>query len=141
MSDVFSKEKRSWVMSRISGGDTKPEITVRKILHAMGYRFRLHVRRLPGNPDIVLSRHRKVIFVHGCFWHGHRGCPRSKRPSTNVDFWNAKIDANIRRDEKVSQELERRGWKVLIVWECEVKLRDPLMRRLAAFMAEEENLK
>jgi DNA mismatch endonuclease (patch repair protein) len=128
-------------MSRISGGDTKPEITVRKILHAMGYRFRLHVRRLPGNPDIVLSRHRKVIFVHGCFWHGHRGCPRSKRPSTNVDFWNAKIDANIRRDEKVSQELERRGWKVLIVWECEVKLRDPLMRRLAAFMAEEENLK
>jgi DNA mismatch endonuclease (patch repair protein) len=128
-------------MSRISGGDTKPEITVRKILHAMGYRFRLHVRRLPGNPDIVLSRHRKVIFVHGCFWHGHRGCPRSKRPSTNVDFWNAKIDANIRRDEKVSQELERSGWKVLIVWECEVKLRDPLMRRLAAFMAEEENLK
>ena len=122
-------------MSRISGEDTKPEITVRKILHAMGYRYRLHVRRLPGNPDIVLSRHRKVIFVHGCFWHGHPGCPRSKRPSTNVDFWNAKIDANIRRDERVVRELVSEGWMVLIVWECETKMTDQMIEKISEFMA------
>jgi DNA mismatch endonuclease (patch repair protein) len=99
----------------------------------------LHVRQLPGKPDIVLSRHRKVIFVHGCFWHGHEGCPRSKRPTTNEDFWNAKIDANIRRDIAARQELSSAGWDVLAVWGCEIKKRDALMEKLLYFMTGKES--
>lgn len=126
-------------MSRVSGCDTKPEVVVRKILHSMGFRFRLHVRRLPGKPDIVLPRYRKVIFVHGCFWHGHEGCPRSKRPTTNEDFWNVKIDANIRRDVVVLQELSNAGWDVLVVWGCEIKRRDALMEKLLHFLTGKES--
>jgi DNA mismatch endonuclease (patch repair protein) len=137
MSDVFSKEKRSWIMSRITGGDTEPEIIVRKMLHAMGYRFRLHVRHLPGKPDIVLPRHRKVVFVHGCFWHGHEGCPRSKRPTANAEFWNSKIDSNIRRDRLAVQNLLNDGWEVLVVWSCEVKRPHILSEKLKSFLGEE----
>ncbi|MDO3377311.1 very short patch repair endonuclease [Geoalkalibacter halelectricus] len=126
-------------MSRISGRDTKPEIAVRRILHAMGYRFRLHVRQIPGNPDIVLPRHRKVVFVHGCFWHGHAGCPRSKRPSTNVGFWNAKIDANMARDERAVRGLVGDGWRVLVIWECETRMQDQLIEKLSEFMRDKEN--
>lgn len=125
-------------MSRISGGNTKPEIVVRKMLHAMGYRFRLHVHSLPGNPDIVLPRYRKAIFVHGCFWHGHEGCPRSKRPTTNVDFWNTKIDANIRRDLVTLQNLASAKWDVLVVWGCEIKRHDVLIEKLHYFMTGKE---
>jgi DNA mismatch endonuclease (patch repair protein) len=127
MSDVFSMEKRSWIMSRISGGNTKPEIVVRKILHGMGYRFRLHVKNLPGKPDIVLPRLKKVIFVHGCFWHGHEGCKRSKRPTTNVEFWYEKIEGNIRRDAIKISQLQELGWNVLILWACEII--DPVKTR------------
>jgi DNA mismatch endonuclease (patch repair protein) len=105
----------------------------------MGFRFRLHVSSLPGKPDIVLPRHRKAIFVHGCFWHGHDGCPRSKRPVTNEDFWNVKIGANIRRDVIVLQELSNAGWDVLVVWGCEIKKRESLIEKLHYFITGKES--
>ncbi len=121
-------------MSRISGKDTKPEILVRSLLHRMGYRFRLHKKELPGKPDITLPKHKKVIFVHGCFWHGHENCLRSKRPSTNVVFWNKKINGTIERDKQNIQNLENLGWKTLILWTCEIKNHDVLKRKLTSFM-------
>jgi len=108
-------------MAKVKGKDTKPERVVRSLLHSMGYRFRLHRRDLPGNPDIVLPKHKKVLFVHGCFWHGHKGCPRSKRPTTNVDFWNAKLDKTIERDKRKLEELISLGWDTLVIWQCEIK--------------------
>lgn len=108
-------------MSAVSGGDTKPELIVRRLVHGMGFRYRLHVAGLPGKPDMVLARHRKVIFIHGCFWHGHEGCKRAARPASNVEFWNAKIDKNLERDRRSLAELKRLGWKILVVWECETK--------------------
>jgi DNA mismatch endonuclease (patch repair protein) len=136
MADVFSEEKRSWIMSRVKGRDTTPELAVRSIIHRHGYRFRLHRKDLPGCPDIVLPRHRNIVFVHGCFWHGHKGCRKSSRPATNREFWNAKIDGNIARDKKAVRRLRRSGWSVLVVWECE--LRDPqkLERRLLRFLSD-----
>jgi len=134
MSDVFSRKKRSWIMARISGSNTKPEIVVRKILYGLGFRYRLNVRKLPGTPDIVLSKHNKVVFVHGCFWHGHKGCKRSTRPTTNVAFWNRKIDKNIDRDKKVLKELRRLGWKPLVIWECQTKKPEALGKRLIRFL-------
>ncbi len=132
--DVFSRGKRSQIMSRISGKDTKPEILVRSLLHRMGYRFRLHKKELPGKPDITLPKHKKVIFVHGCFWHGHENCSRSKRPSTNVVFWDKKIDGNIERDKKNIRNLENLGWKTLTLWTCEIINQDLLKHRLISFM-------
>jgi len=134
MTDVFSKEKRSWIMSRVKGRDTKPEIIVRSFIFRMGFRFRLHQSDLPGTPDIVLPRHGKVIFVHGCFWHGHKRCSRSKRPTTNENFWNNKLDGNIIRDKRYPRELRKMGWKVLIVWECETKSLEKLLRKLERFL-------
>lgn len=130
MTDVFSKEKRSWLMSRVKGRDTKPEILVRSFVHRMGYRFRIHRWDLPGNPDIVFPRHGKVIFVHGCFWHGHEGCPRSKRPTTNKGFWNEKLDDNIERDKRFRRALQRMGWKVFVVWQCETRKPEKLLLKL-----------
>lgn len=121
-------------MSRITGGNTKPEMTVRRILHGMGFRFRLHVRQLPGNPDIVLPRHKKIIFVNGCFWHGHKDCPRAKLPSSNLEFWSVKIAANIERDNRSIEALEEIGWKTLTVWECETKKTELLIERLQRFL-------
>jgi DNA mismatch endonuclease (patch repair protein) len=100
----------------------------------MGFRFRLHLKRLPGTPDIVLPRHRKIVFVHGCFWHGHENCSRSKRPATNKEFWNVKIEANIKRDTVAFQELRNVGWEVLIVWQCETRKHDVLVKKLTNFM-------
>lgn len=137
--DVFSRGKRSQIMSRISGKDTKPEILVRSLLHRMGYRFRVHKKDLPGKPDITLSKHKKVIFVHGCFWHGHEDCPRSKRPRTNVKFWNKKIDGNIERDKKNIQSLEKLGWTTLTLWTCEIKNQEALKRKLIYFMKTDSN--
>ena len=137
MTDVFSKEKRSWIMSRVKGRDTKPEMLVRSFVHRMGFRFRVHRRDLPGNPDIVLPRHGKVIFVHGCFWHGHKLCPRSKRPATNKSFWNKKLDANIKRDKHIRNELRRMGWKLLVVWECETHNPEKLLGKLERFLHDE----
>lgn len=125
-------------MSRISGADTGPEIAVRKIIHRMGFRYRLHVKNLPGNPDIVLARHKKVIFVNGCFWHGHRGCKRSKRPSSNIDFWNEKISKTIKRDKESLSTLKKMGWKVLVVWQCQTKSLERLHRQLSQFLIKEK---
>lgn len=138
MADVFSKEKRSLIMSRIKGLNTKPEVLVRSYIHKMGFRFRIDGRGLPGKPDIVLPRHRKVVFVHGCFWHGHRGCPRSKRPSTNEEFWNRKLDLNIERDKRFRRDLRTLGWKFLVLWECELKKPDKVLVKLERFLHEDK---
>ena len=108
-------------MSRIRGRDTKPELVVRSLLHRMGYRFRLCRRDLPGSPDIVLTRHSTVVFVHGCFWHRHKGCKGATTPKSNVDFWQDKFAANVERDKRNRRDLRRLGWKVVVVWECELK--------------------
>jgi DNA mismatch endonuclease (patch repair protein) len=132
--DVFSREKRSQIMSRVRGKDTKPEFIVRSLLHKMGYRYRLYRKDLPGKPDIVLPKHKKVIFVHGCFWHGHEVCSRSKRPTTNQEFWREKLDKNIERDKEVVNALYHSGWDVLTVWSCEVKNMTTLKNKLLSFL-------
>lgn len=137
MADVFTAEKRSWVMSRIRDRDTKPERVVRSVVHRMGYRFRLRRRDLPGKPDIVLPKHRSVILVHGCFWHGHAGCTKAKRPETKRDFWNSKLDGNIERDRAAIAALQRQGWRVLVVWECQTKDTERLASVLAGFLSSE----
>ena len=118
-------------MSRIRGKDTKPEIAVRSILHRMGYRFRLHRRDLPGKPDIVLPKHRTVVLVHGCFWHRHRGCKYAYTPKSRVQFWQKKFHENVERDRRNRKDLRKEGWKVIVVWECEVRDPDKLVVRLA----------
>lgn len=123
--DVFSKEKRSEVMRAVKGKDTKPEVALRKALFALGYRYRLNVKGLPGKPDLVFPKHRTVIFVHGCFWHGHK-CKRGARtPKSNTDYWLEKIARNKRRDKKNAAALKKLGWRVITVWECELKSLDP----------------
>lgn len=132
--DVFSEEERSRIMSRIRGRDTRPEIVVRRLLHAMGYRFRLHDPSLPGRPDIVMARHGKVVQVHGCFWHDHPGCKRATKPQTNAEFWGKKIAANRARDLRTERRLRRWGWSVMVVWECQTSDLERLERRLRRFM-------
>ena len=130
MADVFSRAKRSEVMGRIGGANTRPELRVRSILHRLGYRFRLHAGDLPGRPDIVLPRYRTVILVHGCFWHRHPGCRYATTPATRRKFWTAKFDANVRRDRRVARRLRRLGWSVLTVWECQLRQPARLAGRL-----------
>ena len=120
MTDIFSKQKRSEIMSKITGKDTKPEILVRKFLFANGFRYRKNVKTLPGKPDIVLPKYKTVIFVHGCFWHGHN-CKAGKLPETRKEFWKEKINGNIKRDKRNKLELEKSGWKVITIWQCELK--------------------
>lgn len=132
--DVFTPEKRSEIMSKVKGRDTKPEIRVRKLLHAMGYRFRLHRRDLPGKPDIVLPKYKKVVLVHGCFWHGHRGCKRATMPKTRTEFWREKIDKNKERDRKCGRQLRAKGFRTLTVWECETKNPEKLTKKLETFI-------
>ena len=121
MVDDRSVEARSRGMAAVQNKNTKPEIAVRRVLHRMGYRFRLHVRDLPGNPDVVLPRHKVCIFVHGCFWHQHSGCSRATVPSSNTEFWRSKFEKNVARDSFVQSELKRLGWRVCVVWTCLVK--------------------
>lgn len=130
MVDHLTKEMRSWNMARIRSKDTKPEMIVRSLLHRAGYRFRLHSKDLPGKPDIVLPKYATVIFVHGCFWHRHKGCNRCTTPSTNSDYWFAKFKRNISNDKQHRKELKQMGWKPIIVWECEIKNIDKLARKL-----------
>lgn len=134
--DVFTAEKRSWIMSRVRAKDTSPELAVRSMVHRIGFRFRLHRSDLPGRPDLVFPKHRKVIFVHGCFWHGHKGCPRSKLPKTNREFWREKISRNIERDQQACSELSRMGWDVLVVWECQVRKPQQAGQLIEGFMRE-----
>lgn len=126
MADVVSRDVRSRMMSGIRGKNTKPELLIRRGLHAKGFRYLLHDRRLPGKPDLVFPKHRAVIFVHGCFWHGH-GCHLFKWPKTRMGFWRKKIDRNKWLDEKAIVELRRGGWRVGIVWECSVKGRTRML--------------
>jgi DNA mismatch endonuclease (patch repair protein) len=124
MADIWSVEKRSEVMSRIRGSNTKPELLVRSLVHRLGYRFTVagpHNKRLPGKPDLVLPKHRVVIFVHGCFWHGHEHCSDFKMPNTRRDWWIAKIAGNKARDTRVENELYKLGWHVVTLWACAVK--------------------
>lgn len=121
MADVHSREVRSFNMSRIRSKDTKPEIIVRKALFAEGFRFRVHDRRYPGSPDIVLKKHRAVIFIHGCFWHGHKDCKYFKIPQTRTQWWQEKIARNKYNDRIAIRALKRDGWKVIILWECDLK--------------------
>ncbi len=118
MTDIYSPKKRSLIMSKVRSMDTKPELFVRKLIFRAGYRYRLYSASLPGKPDIVLKKFRTVIFVNGCFWHGHAGCPRATTPSDNKQFWESKIAGNIVRDERERQALVQSGWRILIVWEC-----------------------
>ena len=121
MPDILNPTQRSYCMSRIRGKDTKPEILVRKGLHARGFRFRLQDRGLPGRPDIVLPKYGVAIMVNGCFWHGHKGCRYATRPKTNEEFWEAKIARNRHRDEVTEAHLEALGWTVITIWECELR--------------------
>lgn len=130
MTDVFTKSKRSEVMSRIKNRNTKPELAVRSLLHRMGYRFRLHRTDLPGKPDIVLPRYKTVIFVHGCFWHRHKDCRFAYTPKSRTDFWLKKLESNVTRDNQVKSDLELLGWRVITVWECELRTLDNLVGRL-----------
>jgi len=118
--DTISKEKRSAMMGRVKGKNTKPELVVRQMLHRNGYRFRLHRKDLAGNPDIVLPKYKTVIFVNGCFWHGHT-CRRGKRPDTNTAYWDEKLSKNIERDLRNYTALEAKGWQVVVIWECDVR--------------------
>ena len=117
MADTLNSEHRSRIMSRVGGKNTRPEILVRRALHAAGLRFRIHRRDLPGTPDIVLPRHRIAVMVQGCFWHGH-DCPKGRRPKSNVEFWTTKLDRNLQRDRANADALSKLGWQVVTVWEC-----------------------
>jgi DNA mismatch endonuclease (patch repair protein) len=122
MADMFDAKKRSEIMSKVHSANTTPEIRVRKLLHSMGYRFRLNRRDLLGKPDIVLPKYKTVIFVHGCFWHGCPVCRRAKiRPVNNADYWNKKLDKTLERDRSNTVSLEQAGWRVIVIWECETK--------------------
>lgn len=130
MVDSVSKEVRSRIMASVRQHNTGPELIVRSELHRLGYRFRLHPKNLVGTPDIVFSRYRTVIFVHGCFWHQHKGCPLAKRPASNTEYWNRKFDENIKRDKLNIRKLRRTGWRVLIIWQCETNNLITLERKL-----------
>lgn len=128
--DRISPEHRSWNMSRISSKNTRPEILVRSFLHKAGFRFRLHDKRLPGHPDIILPKYKTVIFVHGCFWHRHKACQYAYIPKTRVNFWEEKFKINIARDNRNQSELGALGWKVLVIWECELSDSESVVNKL-----------
>ncbi|WP_281670784.1 very short patch repair endonuclease [Rikenella microfusus] len=122
MTDTVSKQKRSEIMSHVTGKETKPEIIVRKYLFAHGLRYRKNAKNLPGTPDIVFPKYKTVVFVNGCFWHGHEGCKYAHLPSTNLSYWVKKIAANLERDERKKRELKELGYKVLVIWQCQLKI-------------------
>lgn len=132
--DIYSPRKRSEIMSHVRAKDTSPEKRVRRIIHRMGFRFRLHDSNLPGKPDIVLPRHKKIIFVNGCFWHRHPGCGRSKLPQTRWEWWLAKLEKNVKRDEENMKRLKSLGWTVCVLWECEVRNEPRAEDLLAKFL-------
>ncbi|WP_201193319.1 very short patch repair endonuclease [Pseudomonas fluorescens] len=133
--DVVDKVTRSRMMAGIRGKNTQPELKVRRFLHAHGYRFRLHRKDLPGNPDIVLPKLMTCIFVHGCFWHRHPGCRYSTFPSTRTEFWGEKFQKNVERDARQQTTLRAMGWIVLIVWECELKAEEPILSKILTSLA------
>ncbi|WP_181444284.1 very short patch repair endonuclease [Pseudoxanthomonas sp. z9] len=139
MIDVVAPEIRSRMMASIRGRNTRPEMQVRRHLHALGFRYRLHRKDLPGKPDMVLPRHQMVIFVHGCFWHGHRGCRFATIPATRTEFWTVKISTNQARDAAAEFKLRQAGWRIATVWECALRTSpDEAMRRLVNFIISSE---
>ena len=136
MSDKLTENQRRYCMSCIRGKNTKPEILVRKSLHARGFRFRLHNKKLPGSPDIVLPKYGVAIMVNGCFWHGHKGCRYATKPKSNVEFWETKTARNRHRDEVTTAHLEALGWTVITIWECELRTTSQLDDRLNTFAEE-----
>jgi DNA mismatch endonuclease, patch repair protein len=133
--DKLTVAERSAQMRLVRGKDTLPELTVRRLAHGMGYRYRLHVARLPGKPDLVFPALRKIIFVHGCFWHGHQCRAGRNRPASHTTYWTPKLDRNIARDKRHRASLRRLGWRVMVIWECQLKTVETLRRRLARFLA------
>ncbi len=121
-------------MSRVHGRDTRPELAVRRLVTSLGYRYRLHVRELPGSPDLVFRRLQKVIFVHGCFWHGHQGCCKGRLPKSRVLYWRGKIEANKKRDKRAIRMLRKQGWEATVVWQCEIPIATKLLRKLQQFL-------
>ena len=138
MVDTLTKKERSERMSRVRGRDTKPELTVRRLVHRMGYRYRLHRRDLPGTPDLVFPRRKKAIYVHGCFWHRHPdpACKLARLPKSRLDFWKPKLEGNRCRDEESQAKLRELGWNVLVVWECQIARSDHLENTLREFLEE-----
>jgi DNA mismatch endonuclease (patch repair protein) len=135
--DSVSPKRRSEIMSRVTGKNTRPEIVVRKLLHGLGYRFRLHRKDLPGRPDVVLPKWRTVVFIHGCFWHRHVGCPNTRTPKSRIEFWTSKFEENIQRDRITRERLEALGWRVLVIWECELGDVASLTERIRRFIESE----
>jgi DNA mismatch endonuclease (patch repair protein) len=133
MADTRTREQRSRIMASVGQRNTGPEWIVRRLLHGEGFRYRLHSKKLPGKPDIVFPARRKVIFVHGCFWHGH-DCTKGRAPKSRLDYWAPKLDANRRRDELVVRKLSELGWQTLIVWQCETKEPATLLEKLWVFL-------
>ena len=135
-SEVIHKvsEQRSRNMSAIKSKNTKPEIAVRKLLHSLGYRFRLHRKDLPGSPDIVLPKYKTVIFVHGCFWHRHENCKYASTPKTRKEFWESKFKTNLKRDKEIQEKIKNIGWHSVVIWECETKNIDDLREKLIDFI-------
>ena len=134
MTDRMTRRQRSELMSRIRGKHTAPELVVRRLVHGLGYRYRLHVRKLPGTPDLVFTSRKKVILVHGCFWHRH-SCDMAATPKTRSDFWRQKFEDNVRRDKRASRAISRMGWKSMVVWGCQtLSSLDELGRRIQGFL-------
>lgn len=121
MVDHLSPERRSWNMGRIRSKDTSPELRVRSMIHRAGYRYRLHAKAMPGKPDIVMRRHRTVVFVNGCFWHRHEGCRYATTPASNTEYWRRKFERTVARDKESQEALGRDGWQVLVIWECQTR--------------------
>ena len=133
--DRLTPERRSWLMSRVPQKHSLPELRVRRAAHALGLRFRLHRRDLPGSPDIVVPKHHVALFVHGCFWHRHLGCPKTSVPKSRQEFWQAKFDRNVARDREVEGALIRLGWRVETLWECETRSVEEITRRLGTIFS------
>jgi DNA mismatch endonuclease, patch repair protein len=134
MADSVSKKRRSEIMGLVKNKNTRPEIALRQLLHGMGYRFRLHRGDLPGRPDIVLPKWRTVVFLHGCFWHRHAGCPNTRTPKSKIKFWTKKFDDNVSRDVENQRTLLGMGWRVLVIWECEMQNLDAVASRVRYVM-------
>ena len=134
MTDIVDSKRRSELMAGIRGCDTAPELAVRRLAHRMGLRFRLHRKNLPGRPDLVFPKHRLAVFVHGCFWHRHEGCRSASTPKSRIAFWTEKFAANVDRDARQQAALRTRGWRVLVIWECEIRDNPAVERRLAALI-------
>jgi DNA mismatch endonuclease, patch repair protein len=132
--DNLSPSERSEIMARVRCRNTRPELFVRSLIFGLGYRYRLHAKDLPGHPDIVSRKRRKIIFIHGCFWHRHKECALARLPKSRADFWIPKLEGNRKRDEKNRRELIRKGWSVMIIWECQINRPDRLASRLRRFL-------